>query len=151
MEAEVELTVSAEGSTGFSCRSEGHVGRRWMMWATAHLDVTVWMKTKMGSAAVEIAAAYAVEDVAGYKMDKTDASMVDNAGMGETWASGFVGKDTIAVDVLADNGAEGVAAGRDADRRGTFAGREEAAVEVQHSGSHAGAAECCSSRPRKPR
>lgn len=74
MATEVELMVSAEGWTGFSCWSEGHVGRRWMMWETADLDVMVWMKAKVGSVMVETVAA----------MGKTDSSKVGSVGMVET-------------------------------------------------------------------
>lgn len=75
--------VSAEGWTGFSCWSEGHVGKRWMMWETADLDVMVWMKAKVGSVVVETVAAMGKTD-SSRRTGKTDSSKVGSVGMVET-------------------------------------------------------------------
>lgn len=117
-------------SKSFSCQIEERVKRRPTTGKIVRPDAMVWMRMRMDSAVVESVDAYVVGDVAGCRTGKRDSSSAESAGMVWTWVLALesAGRDTIAVEVVADN-AGVVVASRGAGRHDTHAGHEDGAVE----------------------
>lgn len=109
---------------GFSDRKEEHGGKHWTKQGKGRRDAmgqTIVRADLEAFAAVDVGV---VDDVVGYKVGRKGSSSVDNADRALPWGQAFADMDTIAVVVVAENGAAEEEVGRDVDRVDTYAAYE---------------------------